>query len=99
MPQFLLSTLYPVLLLFRYLPWAQRRIDLQIEKMQEASFNTPGAEAPIPPEVVLGGLTLVAGHFLVGRGMLRMKWVPTVLSLFLGGLLGTVLFFSTRADD
>ena len=98
MLQFLISTLYPILLLLQYLKWSKRRIDLQIEKMQEASFNTPGAEAPIPPEVALGGMALVAGHFLVGRWMLRMKWIPTVLSLLLGGVLGTAFFVFNRAD-
>lgn len=96
---FVLSTLFFTFLLRQYLTWSKGRIDLQIEKMQEASFNTPGTEAPVPPEVLMGGGALVAGHFLLGRWILRMGFLLTLLSLILGGFAGVVLFISIGASD
>ncbi|MEZ4580212.1 MAG: hypothetical protein R3A10_00925 [Caldilineaceae bacterium] len=41
--------------------------------MQEAAFNTPGAEAPVTPSIVMGGIGLLFGHFVVGRRLLRLR--------------------------
>lgn len=96
MLQYLFGILSPALLLPQFLHWAKGRIDLQIEKMQEASFSTPGTEAPIPPEVVLGGMAFAAGHIVLGRVILRMRFIHIVLSLLLGSLLGIALFVANR---
>ena len=96
MLHYILGTLYPALLLPHYLRWAKGRIDLQIKKMQEASFSTPGTEPPIPPEVVLGGVALAVGHMVLGRAILRMRYIHILLTLLLGSLLGIVLFIANR---
>jgi len=90
--KFTLSTLYVALLLPLYLHWSQQQIENQIDKMQEAVFNTPGVEAPVPPPVLLSGIALLSGHLWLGQRGLRLKSWQTAGSLVLGGLIGTGLF-------
>jgi hypothetical protein len=81
---FLGSLLYSTLVTPAYLEWAQRQTDTQIDKMQAAVFNTPGAEAPLPPAVIATGVGLLWGHWMLGR-MLGLRSGPVLLSLLLGG--------------
>ena len=82
--RFLLSTLYTIVFLPLYVGWAAQQAEQQIDKMQEAAFNTPGAEAPIPPPVILGGAVVFAGHMLVGHFLLKLKGWQTWLALLFG---------------
>lgn len=90
MLSFLASTLIAALGVTAFLDWGGRQADRQIYRMQEAAFDTPGAEAPIPPVVVLGGLGLLLAHFAVAW-LLGVRRGPALLSLLLGSALGGVL--------
>ena len=83
MLRFLLSVLYPALVLPWFLQWAQQVSDEQIDKMQQQVHFTPGAEAPVPPAVALTGAALLSGHFLLGR-LVRLAGWQALLSLLLG---------------
>jgi hypothetical protein len=82
----LLALLLPVLA-----AWGQEQTEQQIDKMQEAAFNTPGAEAPVPGTVLAAGAGLLVGHFVVGKLLLRLRIWQTILSLLLGLAAGTAL--------
>ena len=84
MANFILSTLYTALLLPFFLRWGRQQAEAQIDKMQESVFNTPGAEAPVPPLVLVGGLGLIASHFFFARRFLRLKGWQAFLSWLLG---------------
>jgi len=90
--KFILNTLYTALLLPLYLKWSRQQIESQIDKMQEAVFNTPGVEAPVPAPVLLGGIALIGGHLWLGQRGLRLRGWQTMSSLVLGSLIGTGLF-------
>jgi hypothetical protein len=61
------------------LRWGRNQAEEQIDKMQAAVFNSPGAEAPIPTAVV-GSLLGLSG------------W-QKALSLLLGGAAGAANFY------
>lgn len=90
---FLATTLITALGIAVFLDWSGRQAERQIDRMQEAAFNTPGAEAPIPPQVMLGGLTIVLVHF-VAAWLLGMRRGRACFSLLIGGALGGLLFWS-----
>lgn len=90
MLNFLLSLLYSAVSLSFFWEWAQGRAEGQIDKMQDAVFNTPGAEAPVPPDVVLGGVGLLATHFVLGK-LLKLSGWQSFLSLVLGIGVGVAL--------
>jgi len=92
MLRFMLSTIFTALLLPLYLTWSRNETELQIDKMQEAAFNTPGAEAPLPARVVAGGVLLVIGHVATARLLLGIGMWKTLLSLILGSIAGVGLF-------
>ncbi len=92
MLKFTLSTLFTTALLPLFLSWSRAQTEGQIDKMQEASFNTPGMESPITPPMLAGGVGLMVGHFVVG-GWLGQKGWQSFLSLLVGMGAGTALFF------
>ena len=89
--RFIIHTLYLLMLLPVFLKWASQQAEQQIDKMQEAAFNTPGAESPVPPMVMLGGVALLASHFFVGS-ILQQRWWQSVLALFASLFFAIVLF-------
>ena len=91
MLKFTLSTLFTTALLPLFLFWSRAQTEGQIDKMQEAAFNTPGMESPITPPMLAGGVGLMVGHFVVG-GWLGQKGWQAVLSLLAGLGAGTALF-------
>ena len=78
--RFLLSTFLTALAVPFYLKWSRDQSESQIDKMQQAVHGTPGAEAPVPPIVMLGGAGLLAGHWLFSR-LLGMRFWQSFLSL------------------
>ncbi len=92
MSKFILSIFYTALLLPFYLRWSQQQTERQIDKMQDAVFNTPGAETIVTPPIVLGGLMLLGFHFLLGKRALGLKTWQTVLSLLMGVTAGLGIF-------
>lgn len=74
-----------------YLRWSSAQADLRLDKMQQAAHSTPGAESPVPPEVVAGAAGLSVSHFAVGR-LLGLRWWQAILSLLIGVALGVGAF-------
>ncbi len=89
----LFGALYPTLALPLFLRWSTSQVEGQIDKMQQAVFNTPGAEAPVPPIVIVGGAGLTAGYFAYARA-LRLGLARTAVCLLLGGAAGAALYLA-----
>lgn len=87
------SILYLASLLPLYLQWSKQQAEGQIDKMQEAVFNSPGAEATITPSVVTGGVTLLGSHFVIARKGLDLDNGEALATMFLGGVLGYLIFY------
>ena len=88
MLKFLLSSLYLAALLPMYLVWSREQVERQIDKMQEAVFNSPGAEAPITPAIVVGGITLLTSHMVIARRGLQLSLTASLISMLTGGAAG-----------
>jgi hypothetical protein len=99
MIKFLIGILYLTFSTPLYLGWARQRTDQQISKMQQAAFNTPGAEAPITPDVLLGGLALLWSHFIFGQKVLRMSALPTFFTFIFGLIAGITFFLVKRQQE
>ncbi|MCB0044217.1 MAG: hypothetical protein KDD92_02175 [Caldilineaceae bacterium] len=74
-----------------YFLWGRARTEEQISLMQEAAFNTPGAAAPVPPEVVAAGGGALFGHFTLAR-LMGLSAGQSWLSLFLGVATGAGVY-------
>lgn len=100
MIRFLLSGVLAALLTPAFINWSQDQAEEQLDKMQEAAFDTPGAEAPLPP-VVFGALAaFLVGHFLLARLIFRLGAWSSFFSLILGGLAGLgSIFIQTEEND
>ncbi len=94
----LLSTFVTALALPFYLKWSRDEAESQIDKMQQAVHGTPGAESPIPPAVLLGGMGVLAGHWLLSR-LLGLRFWQTFLSLLLAIGAGFGFYFYGATDD
>lgn len=91
MIRLLLGILISAAAWFEFLGWAWGETEDQIDKMQDAAFETPGAEAPVPMAVFMAALSVIAGHFTVGR-LLRMRRWQTFLAMVAGAAAGAFLF-------
>lgn len=91
MLKFLLSIALLASSLPFYLNWGRSQAEEQLNKMQEAAFNTPGAEAPITLSIFAGGFALMGGHFLWCRLLGLRRWRP-LASLVVGLGAGIGLF-------
>jgi hypothetical protein len=97
MVRFLICLVYPALLLPLFLEWSQSQAEGQIDRMQQAVFNSPGMEAPVPPVVVIGGVGLLAGYGLVSR-LLRLPGWLRLVALGLGLPVGVAIFSLRQAE-
>jgi hypothetical protein len=97
--KFLLSLLYSTVSLTLFWGWAQQRVEGQLDKMQDAVFNTPGAEAPVPPDVAIGGLGLMATHFVFGQKILGLRGWQTFLSFGLGIGAGVAIYLQRKGKS
>jgi len=86
------SMIYLAAVLPIYLQWSRQQAEGQIDKMQEAVFNTPGAESAITPSIVIGGVTLLSSHFIIARKGLALDNGEALATMFLGGVFGFLLF-------
>ncbi|MCB0116137.1 MAG: hypothetical protein R2873_07460 [Caldilineaceae bacterium] len=93
---FLTSTLATAAALQVFLPWARGRAEGQIDKMQDAVFNTPGAESPVTPDVAVAGVGFLGVHFVLGQKVLGLRGWQAVLSLLLGLGVGVGLFLQMK---
>jgi hypothetical protein len=88
---------YPILLLPLYLTWSAQQAEAQIDKMQRAVFNSPGAESPVPTPVVLAGVGLLGGFGLLTWALGVKGWVR-VLALGVGAPVGVAIFALRQAQ-
>ena len=93
MLRFLASTFATAITVAFYLKWGRDQAESQLDKMQRAVHGTPGAAAPVPPEVLLGGVGLLAAHWLLAW-LLRLNFVVALVSLVtaIGAGLGFFLY-------
>jgi hypothetical protein len=88
--RFLVSTILTAVTAWIFLRWAREQSERQIGKMQDAVFNSPGAESPLPPGVIAAGIGLLIGLWIIARNILRLRSWQTLFSLLTGGLLGVI---------
>jgi len=88
---FLLSLICNAVMSVLFLGWAKRETDAQIGKMQDAAFDTPGAQSPLPPPVLVSGVALAAGQMGLAKGVWRLSSSQAVISVLLGGAIAAVL--------
>jgi hypothetical protein len=96
MLRYLATFLYPILLIPLYLDWSHRQSEEQIDKMQRAVFNSPGAEAPVPPTVIVGGVGLLLGYGLLTAIIGTRGWLRAA-GLVLGAPVGVAIFMQRQA--
>lgn len=99
MMRFLLGTAVAGVVTFFYAAWARRETEAQIGKMQLNSYNTPGAEAPVPPQVMATGVSTLGAVWWVQRRILRQRSGGAVFSLLLGAAAGVATLFIVSTDD
>ena len=80
MLRFLINTFLTGLAVAFFLKWGREQAESQVDKMQAAVHGTPGAEPPVPPEVLVAGVGLLGGHWLVAR-TLGLNFAAAMLSL------------------
>jgi hypothetical protein len=90
--RFLIHTLLAAAATYLFAAWAKAQSDRQIGKMQDAVFNTPGAEAPVPPAVAAAAFSLLGTLWAIGRRLLGLGWGLTILGLLTGVVGGVALF-------
>ena len=86
----LLSVLYNAVTWFQFLDRAWNQTEGQIDKMQDAAYDTPGAESPVPPSILVAAAGVLAGHLTLSR-ILRLRPWQSILSLALGVAAGAAL--------
>jgi hypothetical protein len=95
MLRFLITSAMWAVMLPPFIRWGRAQVEFQIDKMQQAVFNSPGSEAPVPPPVYITGLTLLSLHNLVSR-WLGIRGPLWVLSLVVGSMAGGLLYLKKR---
>ncbi|MEZ4708425.1 MAG: hypothetical protein R3A44_14530 [Caldilineaceae bacterium] len=75
-----------------WLRWGLDQSERQIDKMQEAVFNSPGSQAPVTPPVLLASGVLAAGHLFLGLALFRLGFWRTLLSFLVSLAAGVGLF-------
>lgn len=86
------SILYLAAVLPLYLQWSRQQAEGQIDKMQGAVFNSPGAESTVTPAMVIGGVAVLGSHFVIARKGLDLDNGETLATMLLGGVLGFLTF-------
>lgn len=90
--RFLIHALLTAAAAYLFAGWAKAQSDRQIGKMQDAVFNTPGAEAPVPPAVAAAAISLLGTLWTVGRRLLRLGRGLALLGLLTGAAAGVAAF-------
>jgi hypothetical protein len=93
------SILYLASVLSIYLQWSRQQAEGQIDKMQGAVFNSPGAESTVTPAMVVGGVAVLGSHFVIARKGLELDNGDTLATMLLGGVLGFFTFYWLLAKD
>lgn len=88
---FWLSLAGNILLSSLFLNWARRETDAQIGKMQDAAFDTPGAQSPLPMPVLIGAGVLMVGQLALARRVWRLSGRLAFASLLSGAVIAVLL--------
>jgi len=92
------TTVLTALLAWRYLDWGRGQAEKQIDRMQEAAFDTPGVEPLVTPPVILAGVGLILANLTAGW-LLGMKAWQRALSLAAGIAGGAGVFLIRSGGD
>lgn len=98
-PRFVAGTVLAAGVTFVFANWAQSQTDGQINKMQLSAYNTPGAEAPIPPAVLAAGMSTLSTLWFVQRKILRQSWGGAGLGVVMGALMGLAALYAIPKDN
>lgn len=90
--RFWFSVLVSLSVIPYWLRWGVDQSERQIDKMQEAVFNSPGSQAPITPPMMLASSLLIGAHMLAGLTVFRLGLLRSLLSFLTSLALGLGLF-------
>jgi hypothetical protein len=93
--KFLFSVALAAIVTFVYVIWARNKSEGQIGKMQLNAYNSPGAETPVPREVMASAMGAVGILWFLQRRILRNSSIPAALALLLGGAAGVAAVIYT----
>ena len=98
--QFWASVLTTLSVIPFWLRWGLDQSERQIDKMQEAVFNSPGSQSPVTPPIILASGVLAGGHLLIGLLFFRLGFWRTLLSFLvsLAAGIGIFLLFLQRQE-
>jgi hypothetical protein len=96
--RYFFSIAVTALLVPLYLIWGRSQAEIQIDKMQEAAFDTPGAEAPVTAPILLAGVALVGSHFVWCRLLGLQAW-QAISSLIAAMAVGIYAFVWRLEQD
>ena len=97
--KFLFSVALAFIATFVYVLWARNKSESQIGKMQLNAYNSPGAESPVPKEVMASALGAIGMLWFLQRKVLRNSTVPASLALALGGAAGVAAVIYTSSAN
>ncbi len=97
--RFLVGTTVVAVVTFFFAAWARRETEAQIGKMQLNAYNTPGADSPVPPQVMATGVSTLGAVWWVQHNILRQKGSGAVFSMLLGAAAGVATLFVVSTDD
>ena len=82
--RFLVGTLVAAAASYFFGGWALTASETQIGKMQLNAYNSPGAESPVPPQVLASGFSLLGTLWMAQRRLLGQSRFASLLALLLG---------------
>jgi len=97
--RFVVGVLLAAISAYLFGGWAQAESEQQIGKMQLNAYNTPGAESPVPPQVVASGAALLSSLWMAERRVLRLPGGVALLALLLGLGGGIAALLLPARDD
>lgn len=96
--RFLFGTFVAAAVSYFYAAWARDESEAQIGKMQLSSYNTPGAESPVPAGVTAAGFSAFGALWWALRTILRMPGWQIVAAIVLGAATGIAFLFISSTD-
>lgn len=97
--RFLLGTLVAAAAAYFFGGWALTESETQIGKMQLNAYNSPGAESPVPTQVLASGFSLLGTLWMMQRRLLGQSRVAALLALLLGAGGGVAALLLPERND
>lgn len=95
----IVATLLAAATTFFYAAWARTESDAQISRMQLDSYNTPGADSPVPPQVFAAGMSVLTALWFVLARILRVPTFERTVALLFGVVGGIAALFVLSTDE